>query len=107
MLTEDEIIELEKLSNPIVNKLLNYWKENQEDGFAAARIAINKKWLSLASDLDDTDIQIKGDDRVYESFLKTTKLFEDITKATSKLEQNKLGFKSKKGGSKHEGKALM
>jgi hypothetical protein len=107
MLTEDEIKDIEGLSlkHQSVAKLFFFWNESQKDGFAAAKMAINRKWLDLSKDIETSDITIRGDDRIYESFLKTTKLFEDIDKAKHKAETDKIEKKGKKTG--HEGKAVI
>lgn len=106
MLTKEQLEEADKISqkNEVVKVLLDFYTEAQADGFIAAKIAINKKWLDLASDIEASNITIKGDDKVYESFLKTTKLFEDIGKSQYKQEMENSAFKTKRG---HEGKVIL
>jgi len=105
MFTEKENQELEKLSekNEAVKKLFEFWQQSVTDGKKAALLSINKKWLDISKEVENTNIKIDGDDKTFKNFLDMTKLFGDMEKKEKirKTENEHIGSFTDKLADKH------
>ena len=111
MLNEQQLLSLEKQSekNAEIKILLDFYINSQCDGVQAFYTALNKQLLEISSQLDGKILDISGEDKTFDRFLKLmvdgAKIGENMLTLRNGLNgESKKESKIKKG---HEGKVIL
>lgn len=111
MFTDKEQEEIEALAkkNEVVKRLFEFWQSAQVDGIQAFYTSLNSQLLAISKQLDTKVLDISGEDKTFDRFLKLmvdgAKIGENMLTLRNGLSGE--GKDTKKVRKGHEGKVVV